>query len=165
MNVCRCSLKARRRFILQKKEKPNIHSQYCKQFIRSKWKVCNSVSRRKSEEGCWGTVDVFGPYLVEGMSMNRRETRKGTWVYSCLKKSTGRMNELVLTSIMNNMNITYQMPHVGTKLYSYIYSMYVQRGRKGELLGSSPLESFAGGGRKYERSSFTQDEIISLAIT
>lgn len=48
-------------------------------------------------------------------------------------QSTGRMNELVLTSIMNNMNITYQMPHVGTKLYSYIYSMYVQRGiRKSE---------------------------------
>lgn len=55
---------------------------------------------------------------------------------------------------MTNMNITYKMPHVSTKLYSYIYSMYVQKGirklsgvgrrRKGELLDLSPLESFTG---------------------
>lgn len=86
-------------------------------------------------------------------------------------ESTGRMNELVLTSIMNNMNITYKMPYMSTKLYSYIYSMYVQRGirkskwglrknEKGELLDSSLLELFTGGG-----SNFTQDKIISLAKT
>lgn len=85
------------------------------------------------------------------------------------------MNKLVLTSIMTNMNITYKMPHVSTKLYSYIYSMYVQRGirklsgvrrrRKGELLDLSLLELFTGKKEKEKGSNFTQDEIISLAIT
>lgn len=79
---------------------------------------------------------------------------------SCLEKedtgSTGRMNELhVLTSILTNMNITYKMPHVSTKSYSYIY-VYTVRNQKirwgweeeVKCLDLSPLEFLTGRGRK-----------------
>lgn len=92
---------------------------------------------------------------------------------------TGRMNGLdVLTSIWTNMNITYKMPHVSTKLYSYIYVYTVRnqkssgvgrRRRRSEVLDLSPLEFLTGRGKEEEKkkkgSNFKQDELISLART
>lgn len=94
---------------------------------------------RKRGEGLSGTVDVFGPYssgadVNESVGDKKRHLSLQLSLKGCLKKedirSTGRMNELdVLTSIMPNMNITYKMPHVSTKLYSYIY-VYTVRNQK-----------------------------------
>lgn len=71
---------------LSPQQKPNARSQYCKQFIRTKWKVCNSVSGRTCGSGGWKwgwgdglrgrTVNVFGPYFGGGMPMSRPDTRK-----------------------------------------------------------------------------------------
>lgn len=93
----------------------------------------------KERGGVLGTVDVFGPYFVEGdvwESVGDKKRHLSLWLSQkgCLEKkstgSTGRMNELDgLTSIMTNMNITYKMPHVSTKLYSYIYVCTGRRGK------------------------------------
>lgn len=85
--------------------------------------------REKERDGQSGTVDVFGPYSGEG----GREGRGFQGVSGRPEKAleftvserfseehkglSGRMNELdASTSIMCNMNITYKMPHVSTKL-------------------------------------------------
>lgn len=92
----------------------------------------------KERAGQSGTVDVFGPYsgggdADESVGDKKRHLSLQLSQKSLEKKdarSTGRMNELdVLTSMMPNMNITYKMPHVSTKLYSYIY-VYTVRNQK-----------------------------------
>lgn len=85
-----------------------------------------------------------------GMSMSRRETRKRHLSLQlsqkgCLEKRVYCMNDwtrfFFFTSIMTNMNITYKMPHVSTKIYSYLSSMYVQKG----------IWKMAGVGRKTRK--------------
>lgn len=93
-----------------------------------------------------GTVDVFGPYsggrdVNEQVGDKKRHLSLQLSQKSCLEKkdtrSTGRMKELVvLTSVMTNMNITYKMPYVSTKLYSYIY-VYTVRNQKIKLGGNN----------------------------
>lgn len=101
---------------LSPQQKPNVRSQYCKQFIRTKWKVCNSVSGRTCGSGGWkwgwgdglrgGRSMSLVHILVEGCQWVGRRQEKGTWVYSCLRRvflrrggggggSTVRMTELV----------------------------------------------------------------------
>lgn len=99
----------------------------------------------------------------------------------CLKKkkntgSTRGMNKLdVLTSMMTNMNITYKMPHVSTKLYSYIYvytvrNLKIKRGRRGRGRWSVGFVSFGilyrqRGTKQKKAATFKEDETISLATT
>lgn len=94
------------------------------------------MGRKRTGES--GTVDVFGPYsggrdvneLVgdkkRHLSLQLSQKKREKVVLRSRTHSTGRRNELdCLTSVMPNMNITYKMPHVSTKLYSYI-NVYTQ---------------------------------------
>lgn len=93
--------------------------------------------RGRKRAGQSGTVDVFGPYCGGGdvdKSVGKREKAlEFTVVSKVLRRWTQdlleEINELVLTSFMLNMNITYKMPHVSTKLYTYIY-VYTEKNKK-----------------------------------
>lgn len=73
---------------------------------------------------------IFGGVWCQWISERQEKALDFTVVSKVVWEFTGRMDELVWTSIVTNMNITYKMPHVSTKIYSYIYSMYVQEGLK-----------------------------------
>lgn len=135
-------------------QKPNERSQYCKQFICTKWKVCNSVSERTMwewglEVGGWSETGsgedgqcLWSMFWWRDAKWVGRRQEQGTWVYSCLRRvilrrgagagGVYRKNDSTSfqTSVMTNMNITYKMPYVSTKIYSYLsstYCMYVQK--------------------------------------
>lgn len=94
-------------------------------------------SEQESECGRGGSVggdgrclwSIFGGVWCQWIRGRQEKALDLTVVSKVVWEFTGRMDELVWTSIVTNMNITYKMPHASTKIYSYIYSMYVCTGR------------------------------------
>lgn len=123
--------------------------------------MCNSVSRRASVGGggmggrgrdgrcLWS---ILGGFWCQWISRRQEKALDFTVVSKVVWEFSGRMDELVWTSIVTNMNITYKMPHVSTKIYSYIYSMYVQEGLKSSGAGRG------GGGRRRRRRRSREEE-------
>lgn len=60
----------------KQKKKQSIHTQYCKLFICSKWKVCHSVREGERGLGSWGRLMSLVHTLVEGTLINQWEKRK-----------------------------------------------------------------------------------------